>query len=406
MTHILQLTKQDPVVHVKTYGSIKIFGSDLPEVRCDIRSPQLATLVEEGGQVFITANDSCDLYVPMAASIEIEKVMGSAKISAIKGSISIAKILGNLVLGDIDSAIIEKVGGNFSVQKAKSPVQVDKVAGNLTVEDVAAFVCEKVGGNCQVKNVPGNLDIQKAGGKFTGQSIGNLVGGTKVGGSFTAQKIQLNSDLNVGGRIKLTNVEFADNQNIRAGGSIDVTLTDEQKDVIFKLRSGDGKIRIKIQGDDIEHRGGTYEYQIGQGGMTVTLASGGRVSLTDRVDLEEEIVGDLSDKFEFEESAFDEMIRSRVESATKVAEAKVKSAEIRLEQIREKLEKERGFGLDFDFSESDMRTRGPQSPIPPVQRPTGKKGASDEERLMILQMLQDKKISVEEAETLFRALEE
>ena len=124
------------------------------------------------------------------------------------------------------------------------------------------------------------------------------------------------------------------------------------------------------------------------------------------MDLEEEIVGDLSDKFEFEESAFDEMIRSRVESATKVAEAKVKSAEIRLEQIREKLEKDRGYGLDFDFSESDMRTRGPQSPIPPVQRPTGKKGASDEERLMILQMLQDKKISVEEAETLFRALEE
>jgi hypothetical protein len=126
----------------------------------------------------------------------------------------------------------------------------------------------------------------------------------------------------------------------------------------------------------------------------------------DQVDFHEEILGDLSDQFEFEESAFDEMIRSRVDSATKMAEAKVKSAEIRLEQIREKLEKQRGIDIDFGFGESEKRVRPPGTPIPPVKRAAGKKGATDEERLMILQMLQDKKISVEEAEMLFRALEE
>jgi hypothetical protein len=257
-----------------------------------------------------------------------------------------------------------------------------------------------------VKNVPGSLDIQKAGGNFTGQSIGNLVDGTKVGGSFTARDIHLSGDLNVGGRIKLTNVDFSNDQNIRAGGNVNVTLADEQKDLVFKLRSGDGKIRLKVQGDDIEHKGGTYEYQVGQGGMIVTLASGGKICVSDQLDLDEEIVGDLSDQFEFEESAFDEMIRNRVESATKMAEAKVKTAEIRLEQIREKLESQRGFGLDINFGESEQKSRTTEAPRPPVQRAAGKKGATDEERLMILQMLQDKKISVEEAETLFRALEE
>jgi hypothetical protein len=34
-----------------------------------------------------------------------------------------------------------------------------------------------------------------------------------------------------------------------------------------------------------------------------------------------------------------------------------------------------------------------------------KKGVSDEERLLILQMLQDKKITVDEAERLFKTME-
>ena len=406
MTHVLKLTIEDPLVHVKTYGSVQIFGTEGTEVRCEIKSPQLATLVEEAGQVYVTANASCDLHVPLGASIEIEKVMGSAKISRIQGKIVIEKVFGNLVLGDISTADVEKVGGNFSVRSAQGGIQVEKVAGNLTVEDVDSFISEKVGGNCRVKNVPGSLDIQKAGGKFLGQSIGDLVGGMKIGGSFTAREVQLGGDLNVGGRIKLTDVVFTNDQSIKAGGSIDVTLAELQQDMVFKLRSGDGKIRVKVQGDDIEHRGGTYEYQIGQGDKVINLASGGHVSLTDQGDFEEEVVGDLSDEFEFEESAFDEMIRNRVESATKMAEAKVKSAEIRLEKIREKLEKRRGFGMDFDVVESDKRASTPEMPTAPVQRPGGKKGATDEERLMILQMLQEKKITVEEAETLFRALED
>jgi hypothetical protein len=35
----------------------------------------------------------------------------------------------------------------------------------------------------------------------------------------------------------------------------------------------------------------------------------------------------------------------------------------------------------------------------------GKKGATDEERLMILKMLEEKKITVEEAEKLFKVLD-
>ncbi len=405
MTHILKLSKSDPLIHVKAYGSVQILGIEEPEVHCEIGSPQLATLVEKDNEVFVTANASCDLRVPVSSSIKIEKVMGSAKISEINNNIDIERAFGNLVLYDIESANVEKVGGNFSVRQAKSHVQVEKVAGNLTAEDVESFACEKVGGNCRIKNVANNLHLAKAGGKFVGQSIREFAGNSKIGGSFTAHSMHLGGALQVGGSIKLRNVTFSGDPNLRAGGNIDVVFGKSQDNTKFIMRSN-AKIRIKTQDKDETRIKGTCDYQLGDGLMSVNMAAGGSIYLSDQLNGVEDVVGDLSDEFNFEESAFSEMIRDRIDSATKMAEAKVKSAEIRLEQIREKVEKQRGFGLDIDFGEGGSSVRTPETPPPPVQRPAGKKGATDEERLMILQMLQDKKISVEDAETLFRALEE
>ncbi len=406
MTHKLELTQMEPVIHLKAYSGVQVYGIDQPEVRCDINSSQLATLVEEDGQVYVTVNASCTVEVPSNSSLVIEKGMGSVKIKNIHNKIDIEKVLGNLVLNDIEKAEIGKVGGNLSVRKAPIQVQAEKVAGNLTVEEVASFKCEKVGGNCRIKSVTEALDIEKIGGKFLGQEITGLAGISKIGGSLTVNNVQLSGDINVGGNIKLKNAYFTDHQNLRAGGDIEVILNESQSDTAFILRSGDDKIRIKVKADDIEHRGGIYDYQMGEGNISVTMAAGGRVSLTDQPGLTEDIVGDLSDKFEFEESAYSEMIQSRIDSATKMAEVKIKSAEIRLDQIREKLEKNRGAIPEVDLSDLDTMFTGVKEPIHHIHRKAGKKGASDEERLMILQMLQDKKISVDEAETLFKALED
>ena len=114
-------------------------------------------------------------------------------------------------------------------------------------------------------------------------------------------------------------------------------------------------------------------------------------------------MGDLSGFFAYEESALNEMIKERVESATRRAEAKIKATEIRLEHIQDEVEKNRGFRLDLELD--DLKKTKLVTPVPPVTRKAGKKGASDEERLMILKMLQDKQITVDEAEALFKALE-
>ncbi len=105
-------------------------------------------------------------------------------------------------------------------------------------------------------------------------------------------------------------------------------------------------------------------------------------------------------------SPLSELISERIKYATKKAEAKVRTAQIRLDQMHDHLEKIRIPKIEVDFGEEFIRSpEWPEPPMPPVSRQAGKKGASNEERLMILKMLEENKISVDEAEKLFGALE-
>ena len=408
MSHILKLTRDDPVIHLKAYGGVQIFGQAQTEIQCEIDAPQLATLVEEDGHVYVTINSSCKLTVPENASIQIEKGMGSVKISNIKGEISVEKALGNLVLSDIGAAAIGKVGGNFSVRKSSGSVQVEKVAGSLVVDDVSSFGVEKIGGNCRVKDLRGDFHLEKTGGRFLGQNIEGLTTVEKLGGSFIARKIRLAGDLKVGGNIELDDVVFESDLSLKAGGDIELVLGQAMKDASFEIHSGGEGIRIKAQGEDLAIDDYNYNLKLGDGSISLYIAAGGDILITDEPKAEEDIVGDLSDHFKFEESAFSEMIQERVDNATRKAEVKIKSAQIRLEKMQEELEQKGGFKFDIELGEALGREPSPIPVRPPtsVPRPGAKKGASDEERLMILKMLQDKQITVDEAETLFKALED
>ena len=405
MAHILKLNYPDPIIHLKAYGGVQLTGVEEQHVQCDIDSLELATLIEKDGNVYITVNASCSLEVPVSSSLVIERGMGSVQVANINNKITIDKVLGNLVLLSIDGAKIGKVGGNFSVKDASGLIQIEKVAGNLVVGEVGSFSCEKVGGNCYARGVKGDFSLGKGGGNFKGEDLRGETQVSKIGGDFLARGIDLRDNLSVGGEIALSDFRFADEIRLRAGGDIELSLTDAVNNARIAIRSGEGEIEIQTRDDRLEIFEGLYTYQLGNGDHHLEVAAGGKVLINDQSDEAENILGDLSEYFEFEESAFSELIQERIDAATRKAEAKVKSAEIRLEEIRERVEKQRGFDLNLDLDDPEGEVR-PKPPAPPVIRPTGRKGVSDEERLMILKMLQDHQITVDEAETLFRAMED
>ena len=408
MTQKMNLTSDQPIVHIKAYGGIIMEGHDQNEIVCEIEAPQLATMVEENGHVYITVNSSCSVTLPMLSSIIIERGMGSIEIRNIKNKIEIEKALGNLLLKEIKEAAVEKVGGNFAVRKATGSVTVEKVGGNLVLEDVGSFTCEKIGGSCFSRNIQGDLTLEKAGGSVKAQNIGGVIRISRLGGSFIAKDVTVGEDIRAGGDILIKNFEIGKKDlSFKAGGCIHLEFGDDFGGCAFSMHSGVHQIRIALGNDDLSIGEESYDYQMGNTDRIVEMAAGGDISLTGISDPGEDVVGDLSDFFDFEKSPFSEMIRDRIDYATRKAEAKVRAAQIRLDQMQDRLEKKRfpKIHTDFEAIMGKLSPERPEPPMPPVSRPAGRKGASDEERLMILKMLQDKKITVDDAEKLFIALE-
>lgn len=403
MTHMLNISQPDPIIHIKAYGGVKIEGVDETQVQCEIDAPQLATLIEEDGHVYLTANSSCDVTVPMAAAVEIQKGMGSVSIHNIQGPVTIEKVLGNLVMDGVDSAQVEKIGGNCAVRNATGEVHLEKVGGNLIIDKAGSLYCEKVGGACKAKNVAGDFKVEKVGGGFKAEQLAGLTSISRVGGDFSAVGLVLADDVHAGGGIRITNLGFRAGVDLFAGGDVVLSLDDSVEGARMSLNSGGYHIRIIREDEDISVEAKRYDYEFGDHKVDVDISAGGKILIGESIDAEGSQVGDLSGFFSYEESALNEMIKERVDSATRRAEAKIKAAEIRLEQIQDKVEKNRGFKLNIELD--DLETAKPVAPVPPITRKAGKKGASDEERLMILKMLQDKRITVDEAEALFKALE-
>ncbi|MBG0787158.1 MAG: hypothetical protein H0S79_18845 [Anaerolineaceae bacterium] len=405
MSHYLQISQPDPVIHLKAYGGLKVEGVQQDQVQCEIDAPQLATLMEEDGHVYLTANSSCSVTVPVDSSIQIEKGMGSVSIKNIRGDISIEKVMGNLVLIQVGSAHVERIGGNCAVRNASGDIGLEKVGGNLIVDQVGSLRCEKVGGVCLTKNVAGDISIEKVGGNFKAEAVSGCASVDKVGGNFRAINLTLSDDVTAGGDIKISHLNISDDLDLRAGSNVVLTLDDKLEGAKVAMSSGGHHIRIIHQGDDMDIDAKEYEYAFGDESYNIDISAGGKILIGKEIDGEAEdiAVGDLSSYFSYEENALNEMVQERIEAATRRAEAKVKAAEIRLGQIKDNVEKNRKIKIDINFD--DLKAVRSVLPVPPVTRKAGKKGASDEERLMILKMLQDKMITVDEAESLFKALE-
>ena len=176
------------------------------------------------------------------------------------------------------------------------------------------------------------------------------------------------------------------------------------------LESGGDQISIHVGDKDEDVEKWAYGARLGSGSVPVKADAGGEVVVTDEVwdkDDVENSVDDLENHWkELEDERQEPRSRSRhwpdieaiTRRATRHGEKAARKAEERVH--------------------SAMRRMGnfpPISPIPPIP-PIGpfapkvnveppRPKVSSEERLLILQMLQEKKISVEEAEKLLRALE-
>jgi hypothetical protein len=336
------------------HGDLSIVGWEGEDILIKADEDELHCQ-QDGERIRLSCDGDLALRVPKAASISVGSTGGDMSLRSLTGGIELKEAGRDLSVRDVNSVSIDSVHGDFSLRGAK---------GNLLVKNIQ--------GDASVRAVVGNISLE---------SVSDDLALRDVRGSL---KVKVGEDV----------VLYLRPQ---PGNTYEVTAGD---DILLVLPS-DADASLTMQGDVIEmdwpgvmndEEATIREVTLGSGSANINLNAGGEVRVTNQAD-----AGDWADEFgnfagiNFDWSGFGDRLSKRVEHHARRAEKTARSAARRFE---------RQVNRNAQRWNVNWTANSPASTPQPDGEPV-----SEQERMAILKMLQEKKITAEQADKLLAALE-
>lgn len=363
MSRMISAGTSPKVVVDRIGGDISVVGWDGSEIL--IKADDDEVRVEQSGdEIRLSCEDDVSLRLPKASTLSFTFIEGDAAIRGVSGDISIRTIDGDLSMREVGSVSIESIDSDFSLRGARGSLYIKNANGDVSIRDVD--------GDVIIDAISDDLALR---------------------GPRSNVKVNVDGDV----------VVYLDP---RGDGDYRITAGD---DILLVLPST-ANAGVTMQGDDINVEWPGFEEDteetervvtLGNGAAKIVLSAGGDVRLTNQSD-----AGESAEEFgnfaglNFDWSGFGERISRHVEQTTaravKRAEEVARRAERHVERQARRWTGKATFGQSWDFGPKGV----PASPGAPKSEPV-----SDDERMAILKMLQEKKITAEQAEQLLKALE-
>ena len=449
----------EPRVMVSGNGSDYHFSQEGNEVRlndfddCRIFVPVGATLTL--GEIHGNAQIS-----GVRGEITVAQIHGNLHGDAL-GTTQLGRVRGNCTLHEVKGNVqLELCDGNCIVREVEGTVTIGRVRGNLSMNDATLLTAESVSGNLSVKSLQGNVQVRKVGGNLAVYAVMGDLYAESVGGDLKVREIMGRVHAHVGGNAKLDlqdlPIPFV---TVNAGGDIRCRVPLEV-DAQANLRAGDEIVIKNLELPD-EWSARQADFTLGHGEGKLELKAGNRIKLigltSDEsaaewdVDFEfqyqsdfneraADLVQQVAEQVEGQVEAFTRQLNERlaqldtgdaiaakvqlkVQSAMRQAEEKIAEAMRRAERQAER-QAERHAARE---ARQRVHVRAPMPPTPPMppvwdlRRPSPvnvpppppapapkpkRNPPSPEERMLVLKMLEEGKISVEQAEQLLAAMGE
>jgi DUF4097 and DUF4098 domain-containing protein YvlB len=405
-------------------GDLQIKGWEAPQVAIQA-DPQELEVQEQEDSVRLSCRGDCDIRLPYGATVQLEKANGDVQIKLLEETLKIGTVLGDLALRKIASAQIERVQGDLSLRKATGDLKLGQVMGDAEVREVE--------GSCELAQVMGDVDVQD------------------VEGSL---KVAANGDV----RLRLSVMMGAEYQ-IQALGDVACSLPQEAG-LKASLSSSGKSIKVRMPENSNNYRQEQVDFVLGSGEIALTIRAGGDIALLGEQtgweggappppdfsqQIANQVEAQIGSQLEEITRRMDEQMSHLSESlgrsgmspeetqriinqAMLVSERETARAQEKMRRAQEKLERkleatQRRAEQKAQAAERSAWTRSRHtwghgqhtlkvelsaSPAPstsPGASAVAAEPVSEEERLMILRMLEQKKISMEEADRLLSALE-
>jgi len=399
-------------------GNLQVKGWDHADilVKTSVAS-DLPTEAQEG-TLRIETKGNCLIRAPHDTIIRIGTVRGNVRIKLVDSAVHIDRIQGSLALRNVGSTQATIIQGDLLARQIVGDLHIDQVIGNAIVRDVE--------GECTIDQIHGNIELRDA-----------------------EYDINVNASGNASIRLCMM---IGSEYQIKAGGNI-ICKIPEDASLQAELTSGENYIALRLPEEKNVINSSSYSFSLGAGAASLMLVAGGKLTVAtqeaDWVEMDD-IEAELDDAFagisndfsrqinaqigaqiesqlEILDSQLDELSESLatagfseadaeriVQRAREESQQASTRAQEKMRRAHEKLDRkivsaQRKAELKARATERRQRSQSSESwsfsgsaqsaPNPP------KSSVSDEERLMILRMLEQKKISLEEAEKLLAAIE-
>lgn len=386
-----------------------------------VKGEHRCTETEKG--LTLSSASSLVVYVPMATTLTVALVAGSAQVRGLDGGVAIEQIMGDAALRTLGSDVqVDAVYGDLALHNVEGSVKVRQVMGDAAVRNVHTVDVGVVHGDLALRNVEGDVSVAQVHGDTALRT---------VNGNVTIQSGQRDVNLsNLGG---LVVVEAAEGDvRLRGGLCPGKHALSARGDIVVRWPAGapltftasapEVVNRLSLD-EEMEDEDGLHG-RLGEGETVLMLTAQRRVILKELEEAGWEgqwasdfagdwagVAGDFAG-FGVELAGIGEQISGEIaarmaefsarmeerfgpEFAQKMADKAARKAEKAVDRAMRQAERVRRQGW--------APPHGPHAPEPP--RSKKEQQATSEEQLKILSMLEKGVISVEEAETLLSALE-
>ena len=420
-------TNETPIVNLEVLGDLRLKGWDELQVSAKNSSPDDLTLEQSGEEVTIHCKSDCTVRVPRQAKLMINAVHGDAVIKGLEAPATITLVHGDLILRGVGETFIQTVYGNLTVKNAAGSLNAGQISGNAALSDVQGDV-----NLSQV--VGGNLTLDDLGGNASAFCRGNLtmrvdpVPGQKYkveAGGNAACYLPPDASIKISiPRANKFKVSLPSMQIDQFPASVrELTLGEGDADLELSI-GGNVLLAEKVAGWD-EGRDFAFDYEIGEEFENLAETIG--LQIEQQVEaqmqaLEQQLefqMENLSSRFTGGYGMSEEQARRVEQRAREASERAQERTQEKIRRAQEKLQRkieESQRKAEHKARMAERRTQRhahpprpswgftwpPTPPSPPT--PPGDP-VTEDERLVILHMLEQKKISLEEAESLLSALE-
>jgi hypothetical protein len=430
----LRFEPSEQIELTRAEADVAVSGWDQPAIELTLDGELDQCTAEQGqGTLTLTSHAALALHVPKTTSVHILQISGDLLLRDLDGEVAVDTAHGDVsIRGGAAAATVQEIHGSLAAVDLSGSLTAELVHSDVQLVDIAGARLSQAYGSVRARSVASDLVLDDVGGDIHARDIGGSL--EIVNGYGTVQAHDLHGGLDAGhiaGDLSLkTALRPGQVYRAQADGEIRARFPAETS-ARFDLKSG---TVVSARLPTIEQQQPTHVIgQAGAGEAEVILQADGDLWVQiqghhkDSFDAWQEM-DSISARIEAEiaehlgQMSVDATTQHKIDRAMRQAERELAQAQRHLEQethraqeraqraqkLAEKAAKRaqeriarqsRSWGVTFDTGSGLF---GPPTP----RRHARPSHASAEEQLAILKMLQENKITVEEAEQLLRALEE